>query len=180
VGTVAEISHIAADGAGPYRIRFADGLEADVAANAFDLLVRVKAPTPSRTAEASIEQQLGDRVIYRCVIGSRAYGLDTPDSDTDRRGVYQAPTDLVVSLDPPPERLEDDANQEVLWELRKFLVLALKANPIAIEVLFSPLVDVVMPAGQALLDIRAAFLSRLVSRPSAAMRCRSRARCDAR
>jgi predicted nucleotidyltransferase len=27
------------------------------------------------------------RLIYRCIIGSRAYGLATDDSDLDRRGI---------------------------------------------------------------------------------------------
>ena len=30
---------------------------------------------------------LNERVIYRCVIGSRAYGLDDERSDTDRRDI---------------------------------------------------------------------------------------------
>jgi predicted nucleotidyltransferase len=30
--------------------------------------------------------------IYAVVVGSRAYGLAGPDSDTDRRGVFLAPT----------------------------------------------------------------------------------------
>jgi uncharacterized protein len=32
------------------------------------------------------EEGLGPYVIYRCVVGSRAYGLEGPGSDTDRRG----------------------------------------------------------------------------------------------
>ncbi len=31
---------------------------------------------------------LYEHVIYRCVIGSRAYGLDEDGSDIDRRGIY--------------------------------------------------------------------------------------------
>jgi uncharacterized protein len=37
-------------------------------------------------------------IIYRCIIGSRAYGLDTDDSDTDLRGIYLAPADLRFAL----------------------------------------------------------------------------------
>jgi predicted nucleotidyltransferase len=39
----------------------------------------------------SSTHELYDRVIYRCVIGSRAYGLATDESDTDRRGCYLPP-----------------------------------------------------------------------------------------
>lgn len=35
-------------------------------------------------------------IIYCCIVGSRAYGLDN-DSDTNRRGIYLAPADLVSS-----------------------------------------------------------------------------------
>jgi predicted nucleotidyltransferase len=33
-------------------------------------------------------------IIYRCVVGSRTYGLDNDASDTDRRGIYLAPAEL--------------------------------------------------------------------------------------
>ena len=72
--------------------------------------------------------QLEDHVILRCVVGSRAYGLDTDDSDTDYRGVYLAPPEMLWSLYGAPEQFEDHKSQTVYWELRKFLVMALKAN----------------------------------------------------
>ena len=63
------------------------------------------------------ERQLSDRdlfdhVIYRCVVGSRAYGLDEEGSDTDRRGIYVPPAERHCSLYGVPEQLEDDAAQE--------------------------------------------------------------------
>jgi len=100
-------------------------------------------------------------VIYRCVIGSRAYGLDEPDSDTDYRGIYLPPADLLWSLESVPEQLESDATQEVYFELRKFLTLALKANPNVLECLYTPLVEHATPLARELLDMRSIFLSRL-------------------
>jgi uncharacterized protein len=41
-----------------------------------------------------------DHTIYSCVMGSRAFGLATDTSDTDRRGVFLAPTDLFWHLVP--------------------------------------------------------------------------------
>lgn len=56
---------------------------------------------------------LYERVVYRCVIGSRAYGLDDEASDTDRRGIYSPSAELHWSLYGVPEQLENEATQEV-------------------------------------------------------------------
>src|ERR1041385_7896977 len=77
-------------------------------------------------------------VIYRCVVGSRAYGLEETGSDTDRRGIYLPPAELHWSLGGVPEQLENPAGEECYWELKKFLVLALKSNPTVLECLYSP------------------------------------------
>ena len=107
------------------------------------------------------EQGLFDRVIFRCVIGSRAYGLDDENSDTDRRGIYLPPADLHWSLFGVPEQLENDETQEAYWELQKFIVLALKANPNVLECLYTPLVETKTPLADELLRMRSIFLSRL-------------------
>src|SRR5262249_7081478 len=78
------------------------------------------------------------------------------------RGVYMAPPDMHWSLFGAPEQFEDNAGQSCYWELQKFLVLALKANPNVLECLYSPLVEKVGPLGQELLAIRGRFRSQLV------------------
>jgi len=108
------------------------------------------------------EPALFDRVILRVVIGSRAYGLDREDSDTDRRGVYLPPAELHWSLYGVPEQIDDEPGQQTFWELRKFLVMGLKANPNVLESLWSPLVESATPLGRELLALRDRFLSRLV------------------
>ena len=50
-------------------------------------------------------QGLESCVHYRCVVGSRAYGLEVEGSDTDRRGFYLAPAVLDWSLDGAPGQL---------------------------------------------------------------------------
>lgn len=162
VGSVAEIANVPVDAEHAYRIRFHDGDEAAVKRDEFALLSEVAGEDLATLPTRMEERGLREHVIFACVIGSRAYGLETEASDTDRRGVYQAPTDLVLSLYDPPAQLEDDAEQECFWELKKFLLLALKANPNVLEVLYSPLVERITPAGEALLSIRSAFLSKLV------------------
>ena len=109
-------------------------------------------------------QRLFDRVIFRCVIGSRAYGLARDDSDTDRRGVYLPPADLHWSLSGAPPQLQNDATQEVYWELQKFITLALNANPNVLECLYTPLVETATPLAEELLDMKASFLSKLAYR----------------
>jgi predicted nucleotidyltransferase len=101
-------------------------------------------------------------VIYRCIVGSRAYGLDTDASDTDHRGIYLAPADLQWSLFGAPEQFEDNAAQSCYWELQKFLIMALKANPNILECLWSPLVEKATPLGAELLALRDGFLSQMI------------------
>ena len=96
------------------------------------------------------------------MIGSQAYGLADAESDIDRRGIYLPPADLHWSLYGVPEQLENDETQEAYWELQKFLVLALKANPNVLECLYTPLVEKATPLAEELLAMRSIFLSRLV------------------
>jgi hypothetical protein len=98
--------------------------------------------------------------ILAVVVGSRAYGLDTPGSDHDRRGVFAAPTDLFWSLDKPPTHVDGPLPEQFSWEVERFCALALQANPTVLEVLWSPLVEHVTDDGRALLAVRGAFLSR--------------------
>lgn len=99
-------------------------------------------------------------IIYRCIIGSRAYGLDDAESDTDRRGIYLPPARLHWSLAGLPEQIEDAAAQECYWELEKFLTLALKANPNILECLYTPLVEHATPIAAELCALRDTFLTR--------------------
>ncbi|MFB6618622.1 DNA polymerase beta superfamily protein [Streptomyces sp. NPDC056367] len=101
-----------------------------------------------------------DHTVYRCVMGSRAFGLATETSDTDRRGVYLAPTPLFWRFEKPPTHVEGPRDEEFSWELERFCELALRANPNILECLHSPLVEEATPVGEELLSLRGAFLSR--------------------
>ncbi len=70
-----------------------------------------------------------DHTIYACVMGSRAFGLATDGSDTDRRGVFLAPTPLFWRFEKPPTHIEGPAEEQFSWELERFCELALRANP---------------------------------------------------
>lgn len=161
-GAVGVVVHSASSSNRTYRVRFLDGSEATIRPEDLVSLARHKegdiadpSVNPSRT-------NLYERVIYRCIIGSRAYGLAEDNSDTDRRGIYLPPADLHWSLYGVPEQLENEATQEAYWELQKFLVLALKANPNVLECLYSPMVESATPLARELIQMRSIFVSRLV------------------
>ena len=103
-----------------------------------------------------------DHTIYSCVMGSRAFGLATDGSDTDRRGVFVAPTPMFWRFDKPPTHVDGPADEQFSWELERFCELALRANPNVLECLHSPLVEHVTETGRELLALREAFLSRQV------------------
>lgn len=100
-----------------------------------------------------------EHTAYSCVVGSRAYGLDGPDSDIDRRGVFVAPTPLFWGLASPPTHVDGPAPEQFSWEVGRFCELALAANPTVLECLWSSLVERRTPVGEELLAIRGAFLS---------------------
>lgn len=161
-GSVAVIIRSPLDRTHPYRVKFSDGFEAQIHHDQLVRLAEFQRGQIRANATAHTTSGLFDRVIYRCVIGSRAYGLDDEQSDTDRRGFYLPQAQMHWSLFGVPEQLENDETQEAYWELQKFIVLALKANPNVLECLYSPIVEFATPLAQELLSIRKGFLSKLV------------------
>jgi uncharacterized protein len=145
-----------------YRVRFLDAVEENLRRDDLVTLAHFKEGEIGDAQITAHRSDLFDRVIYRCVIGSRAYGLDDGESDTDRRGIFLPPADLQWSLYGVPEQLEGQETQEHYWELQRFLVLALKANPNVLECLYSSLVETKTPLAEELLGMRSSFLSRLV------------------
>ncbi|MEW1723764.1 nucleotidyltransferase domain-containing protein [Streptomyces sp. NPDC093109] len=110
------------------------------------------------------DELVRDHTVYACVMGSRAFGLATADSDTDRRGVFLAPAPLFWRFEKPPTHVEGPAEEQFSWELERFCALALRANPNVLECLHSPLVEHLDDTGRELLALRDAFLSREVHR----------------
>jgi predicted nucleotidyltransferase len=159
-GAVGTIVKAPADATHAYWVRLADGRELALKRNQLATLARHqdRGLAPVELGGAA----LFERVILEVVVGSRAYGLDEPGSDTDRRGVFLPPAELHWSLFGVPEQIDDEPGQRTFWELHKFVVMALKANPGVLECLWSPLVEHATPLGRELLALRSAFLSRLV------------------
>src|ERR1700722_18615687 len=76
-----------------YRVRFLDGFETSFHRQELAVLSQFQNggfidAVSGGSAALLAEYDLQRDVIYRCVIGSRAYGLEDSESDTDRRGIY--------------------------------------------------------------------------------------------
>src|SRR5436305_4183773 len=80
-GAVGVIVRAPADTTHAYRIRFPDGGEASLRRSEFRIWKSVR---ESGVESASDEVDWNEFIIFRCVVGSRAFGLDTETSDTDR------------------------------------------------------------------------------------------------
>jgi predicted nucleotidyltransferase len=160
-GTVGKIISLPTDAFHAYKIEFPDG--SCGMANCRDFSIRKEFQTEQSGLISPLEDYLlFDYVIYRCVVGSKAFGLDDANSDTDRRGIYLPPADVHWSMFGVPEQIESKETEECYWELRKFLTLALKANPNILECLFTPLVEYANELAGELVSMRRIFLSKLV------------------
>jgi len=78
-----------------------------------------------------------DLIIYECISGSKAYGLDVPTSDTDIKGVFLLPQNEIYGLNYIPQ-VANETNDEVYYELGRFIDLLKKNNPNILELLATP------------------------------------------
>lgn len=145
-----------------YRVKFADAIEAAVHRSDLTPLALYKEGEIGDASITAGQHDLFNYVIFRCIIGSQAYGLAGEGSDVDRRGLYLPPAELHWSLYGVPEQIENDETQEAYWESQKFVILALKANPNVLECLYSPLIETRNELVDELLAMRASFLSKIV------------------
>jgi len=84
-------------------------------------------------------QELKDQnlLLFECISGSKAYGLATPQSDTDIKGIFVMPRNMFYGLD-QVHQVNDANNDEVYYELGKFMDLLSKNNPNLMEMLYTP------------------------------------------
>ncbi|MCR9253005.1 MAG: nucleotidyltransferase domain-containing protein [bacterium] len=76
-------------------------------------------------------------IIYECISGSNAYGLATPESDVDIKGVFILPEEDFYGLN-YVDQVSNETNDIVYYELRRFVELLSKSNPNILELLYSP------------------------------------------
>lgn len=82
-------------------------------------------------------QQQRSLLLLECVSGSHAYGLSLPTSDTDLKGVFVLPRSSFYGLE-YTEQVSNESNDEVYYELKRFIDLLSKNNPNILELLNTP------------------------------------------
>lgn len=73
-------------------------------------------------------------IVLECISGSRAYGLNTPTSDTDIKGVFVLPKSEFYGLNYIPQ-INNETNDIVFYELGRFIDLLAQNNPNILELL---------------------------------------------
>jgi uncharacterized protein len=84
-------------------------------------------------------QDLKDKnlIIFEGIVGSQAYGIATPTSDIDIKGVYIQPIEDILSFG-YVEQVSDDTNDTTYYEIKRFLQLVSTNNPTILELLNLP------------------------------------------
>ena len=76
-------------------------------------------------------------ILFEVISGSKSFGLNTPTSDTDIKGVYYLPKEQFYGLEYIPQ-ISNETNDEVYYEIGRFVELLIKNNPNILEILASP------------------------------------------
>ena len=75
-------------------------------------------------------------ILFETIVGSQAYGTQTPTSDEDHKFVYILPQDYILGTG-YIEQL--NVTKDITgWEIRRFLELMVSNNPTVLELLNSP------------------------------------------
>ena len=99
-------------------------------------------------------------ILFECIIGSQAYGTQTPTSDVDKKFVYILPQDYILGTG-YVEQL--NVNKDYTgWELKRFLELMGSSNPTVLELLNTPEDCIITkhPLFQYVLDHKADFITK--------------------
>ena len=76
-------------------------------------------------------------LLFEAVSGSHAYGLQHKDSDIDLRGVFVLPKAQFYGLT-QTNQVSDEKNDEVYYELKKFIDMLVKNKPNFLEIIGTP------------------------------------------
>ena len=83
------------------------------------------------------EKSPGYKPLYLVIRGSHAYGTNIETSDTDYSGIFiQSEEDILGNK--YVEQINDDNNDTVIYEIRRFLELLGSNNPTVLELLNTP------------------------------------------
>ncbi|MCU0430187.1 MAG: nucleotidyltransferase domain-containing protein [Cytophagaceae bacterium] len=76
-------------------------------------------------------------LLLEVISGSRAYGLHTPQSDMDIKGIYILPKNIFYGWR-YAEQISNAKSDIVYYELKRFMELLMKNNPTILELLYTP------------------------------------------
>jgi len=76
-------------------------------------------------------------ILLDCISGSHAYNLNIEGSDTDKKGVFILPQRELYGFS-FQDQLSNETNDEVYFEIKRFLDLLTKNNPNILELLSTP------------------------------------------
>jgi len=82
-------------------------------------------------------QNDSSHLLLKCISGSQAYGLALPHSDTDIKGVFIQPRKEYYGLI-YIDQINNQTNDIMYYEIKKFVELLLKNNPNILELLSTP------------------------------------------
>ena len=111
------------------------------------------------------EKSPGSKPLYLVVRGSHAYGTNIETSDTDYAGVFiQSEEDILGNK--YVEQINDDKNDIIIYEIRRFLELLGSNNPTVLELLNTPEDCVIYkdPIFDLVLNDREKFISKVCAK----------------
>ncbi|QEM04672.1 nucleotidyltransferase [Mucilaginibacter rubeus] len=82
-------------------------------------------------------QQNPQLLLLDCISGSTAYNLNVKGSDTDKKGIFIMPQKQLYGFT-QTDQVANNTNDEVYFEIRRFLELLTKNNPNILELLSTP------------------------------------------
>jgi len=103
----------------------------------------------------------GAQPLLIVIRGSQAYGTNLPTSDTDYAGVYIQKQDDILGTK-YKEQINDDKNDTVFYEIRRFLELLASNNPTILELLNTPedCIIYIHPLFQKIIERRDEFITK--------------------
>jgi len=111
------------------------------------------------------DKSTGAKPLLLVIRGSRAYGTSVETSDTDYAGVFIQSIDDILG-NGYKEQINDDKNDIVIYEIKRFLNLLASNNPTVLELLNTPEDCVVYkhPAFDEVLQNRDKFITKICSK----------------
>lgn len=145
---------------GTYTVALAGGRLIEAAPDQLSTLADPPTQLPDPVHSGAADDLVATRTLLAAAVGDQQ--ADRP-AELTVRAVFQAPTAAFWSLRKPPEQVAGPSPSWLSWEVERFCRLALDADPVCLELLWSPRHIWVSDVGRELLNLRPAFLSQTIS-----------------